>query len=395
MSRPLAPAAPGQLTSGFRPAATGTKLALAGLSRQMDKGAWLMRVARQGAWAKARPTLRPDPLWGRALGPATAGEEEAPAPAPEPRRKARRRAAPQAPAAQTAKTPPAAEGQRRPQPTAPKADQVALVRNLPEKAVPQRLTTVAGDLPIPEVVAKQALPQRTPPAIPMAKAKDRTPPAPPAQSVEKWRASVADRAHTRLAKPSTSEKATQPWSTSLDGPTCALPDAPDLATAPSADRAKPDQPTPERREAPANAPGAPAQTPDARPEQPRVETAETTPTHPSKPPANQGANPYIPDTARREQESDALFETLLGGGPAASARPPASTPEPDVAQPTLPLPTNTPPTPGLAVDRAVAAGAREQILSRDEVPPLDLAKAIGRVLRDEARRHGIDVDGES
>ncbi|MEO1091408.1 MAG: hypothetical protein AAFX81_12275 [Pseudomonadota bacterium] len=90
----------------------------------------------------------------------------------------------------------------------------------------------------------------------------------------------------------------------------------------------------------------------------------------------------------RQLESDDLFASLLGGGPAASLLPPVATPEPDERAEGSSLRGA-----GEAPSRATYGDVRMTAPPPPE-PELDFADALARALADEARRHGIDVGME-
>ncbi len=408
MSGPLAPAAPSRLR---RAAGAGAgRCAAVYLRQARDRTRVLAdwaRAGRQCGWLAGRARLRKGPLLGRGLDRLCGGAQERRDRTSEPKRAHKPPAGVAPGSSRPAK---AADLTPRSQPPAPPARTCRAATVLPPRATLGQLRLWSGTDPAPRDCSA---PARMPPAFDPARAK----PVPAPGAVPDWPDKLAGRAAARFARgrlgqgpggetgaPAFAGALARP----LAGPvaphrllhTAGSSGAPALTAVGGAagrDTAAAMRP-PGKTGAAAPDPAAPPASRQAA-AAPHPAGRSASAPGPLSGPARMSGRPRpgpVPSDTTGPARSDPLYSDTIG--PPAHAAPATLPPQPDLAPPlaeVLPLAGRG------TLGRPQGAVADEPL---SELPPLpavpapppgfdrdELGTALADILRDEARRHGIDV----
>jgi hypothetical protein len=352
-------------------------------------GAWLARLGRHLAWIGRRPVVAGLPVW-EALGQAT-DVHETPGPGASGRRTRHRALAPHTPPRAPAVTRDRRPAERRVT-DAGQPPAIAAARSLSPRMYAARLAAIAGEVP---AVARSlgVAPHGAGPArMPMAPAAARPVPLCPARNEHHWRHEVVLRALDRIGgagrTPAAAEAAV--WSIPVGGPRCE-PGLLEMLAAASQPAVAGELAAHGAAARSAGVPGTPSRSAAGRSGPPEVDrrgTAREAP-RPGSGPIAAAPSATSPGGGHGEEdESHLLLADQLRGGPLASLRPPRVTAEPDFPWP-APAPSKAG-GPGRAVQHA-DPGPDGDAARVVPVPRDDLGDLIAEILRDEARRHGIDV----
>lgn len=397
MISPLAPANAERLIARVFSGTRGIGASLRAIEGEISRLGWLMRIGEHGRWVSFRPEVARGAVWGSALRWATEVVDKV-EPDAVPARRRGAKTPPVAPSITPTKRAMRAVSGAQGSASAGAAP-AGLLGSLAARLREDRLAAIAGG-----VAATAALHEAATRRIPWPKpdSAGTVRPVPPVllsseRSKRMWRGDISARALRSLGLHKQEHASMEPdaWSMPLGGEGCHLDllEASVALAAGVADRSlartKTGHDNERRPDKVPSTHGPEVAQPDLSTTNPQRRQAERI----ARDPAVQASRASAAPTYGR-QESDALYQELLEGGPSSSALPPRVTPEPDIRKAAaLPAVARQAEPTAATVDRsqAPARHADRPAPAPTGAPPDHIATALAQVLRDEARRHGIDV----